>query len=112
MKNSKFFKAYRRQLTQRYINNFPPCTRRIIFEKIAEGKLYLQYDELGQGIVPALDDYFVLTSLNGFKENELFYIKPFYTGLKDRYVSCPLEKYLIYTWLFELLIEKNISTDD
>ena len=29
-------------------------------------------------------------------EKEKQYIKPYFTGLKDRYVSYPLDKYLIY----------------
>ena len=68
----------------------------LIVDKIARNKTYLQAKEIGQGIVPALDDYFILHSTEGYNEEEKQYIKPYYTGLKDRYVSYPLEKYLIY----------------
>lgn len=67
-----------------------------IVDKISRNKTYLQAKEIGQGIVPALDDYFILYSTDGYNEEEKRYIKPYYTGLKDRYVSYPLEKYLIY----------------
>ena len=67
-----------------------------IVDKISRNKTYLQAKEIGQGIVPALDDYFILYSTDGYNEEEKHYIKPYYTGLKDRYVSYPLEKYLIY----------------
>ena len=68
----------------------------LIVDKMARNKTYFQAKEIGQGIVPALDDYFILYGTEGYNEEEKQYIKPYYTGLKDRYVSYPLEKYLIY----------------
>ena len=67
-----------------------------IFDKIAKNKFFLVDDEIGQGIVPALDDYFIVTDKRHFSKEEQQYIKPFYTGLKDRFTSYSLEKYLIY----------------
>ena len=67
-----------------------------ILEKITNNKTYLQIKEIGQGIVPALDNYFILSDISNYNEKEKQYIKPYFTGLKDRYVSYPLDKYLIY----------------
>ena len=67
-----------------------------IFEKITNNKTYLTTKEIGQGIVPALDNYFIISDVSKFNEEEKQYIKPYYTGLKDRYVSYSLDKYLIY----------------
>ena len=59
---------------------------------------YLQTKELGQGIVGAPDECFLLqqNELNQFTENEKSYIKPYYTGLPDRYASKSSDKYIIY----------------
>ena len=59
---------------------------------------YLQTKELGQGIVGAPDECFLLqqNELNQFTEKEKQYIKPYYTGLPDRYASKTLDKYIIY----------------
>ena len=67
-----------------------------ILEKITNNKTNLQIKEIGQGIVPALDNYFILSDISNYNEKEKQYIKPYFTGLKDRYVSYPLDKYLIY----------------
>ena len=68
----------------------------LILDEIACGKACLTDKEIIQGIVPALDDYFMLQSMEGFTDDECKYIKEFYTGLKDRYVCGPVDKYLIY----------------
>lgn len=65
-------------------------------DKLTYGMGYLHSNEIIQGIVPALDDYFILETTDGFNSNEKSYIKPFFTGLKDRYESYAIEKYLIY----------------
>ena len=67
-----------------------------VLDVISLGKVYLTEKEIIQGIVPALDDYFLLQTKDGFSDSECQYIKEFYTGLKDRYVAGQIEKYLIY----------------
>lgn len=67
-----------------------------ILDKICKSKVYLEEKEIGQGIVPALDDYFIIYNLSNYNTGEIKYIKPFYTGIRDRYVGCPTEKFLIY----------------
>lgn len=67
-----------------------------ILDKICKSKVYLEEKEIGQGIVPALDDYFIIYNLSNYNTGEIQYIKPFYTGIRDRYVGCPTEKFLIY----------------
>ena len=77
-----------------------------IFDKISKGKIYLQDFEVIQGVVPALDDYFILPSRDGFSAAERKYIKEFYTGLRDRYARYATDKYLIY------MSAKNFSGSD
>lgn len=81
-----------------YFNNkiFTFSENNHIFEKIERNKTYLEEKEIGQGIVPALDDYFILYKIDNYNEEEKRYIKPYYTGIKDRFVSYPLDKYLVY----------------
>ena len=76
-----------------------------ILDRLSNNKTYFENCEIGQGIVPALDDFFILDDLSSYNDSELEYIKPFYTGIKDRYTSYPLEKYLIY------MSAKNFSSN-
>ena len=67
-----------------------------LLDKVAEGRKTLFPTEIIQGIVPALDEYFIVDSPKGFTLDERQFIKPFHTGLADRYLSLPVSKYLIY----------------
>jgi len=67
-----------------------------ILSKLCQGKTTLEPKEVGQGIVPALDDYFIITNPSIFNQEEQRYIVPFFTGVQDRYVSYNIDKYLIY----------------
>ena len=70
------------------------------------GDIYLGKNEVGQGIVPALDDYFIVKSLNKFNSKEKKYIKHWETGLLDRYSKYQNEIYLIY------LSDKNFKNEN
>ena len=70
----------------------------LLGKMLSHSHYYLQAKELGQGIVGAPDECFLLqqNELNQFTEKEKQYIKPYYTGLPDRYASKALDKYIIY----------------
>lgn len=67
-----------------------------IINKIKKDKTFLNPKEVGQGIVPALDDYFLVDNPCEYTSEEQKYIVPFYTGVLDRYSKYPVQKYLIY----------------
>ena len=67
-----------------------------IVEKIKLNKTYLNQKEVGQGIIPALDAYFIVEDPSVFSQEERKYIVPFHTGILDKYICYPIHKYLIY----------------
>ena len=67
-----------------------------LLSKIAQNKFFFNKSEVAQGIVPALDDYFIVNRLDKFSLEEKAFIKPFFTGIKNKYETCSIEKYLIY----------------
>jgi adenine-specific DNA-methyltransferase len=69
-----------------------------VLKIIEKNKIYFNDSEIGEGIVPALDRYFILkeNELSRFNSNEFKYIKPYYTSVDERYYSEQTKKYLIY----------------
>ncbi|TXE87556.1 class I SAM-dependent DNA methyltransferase [Campylobacter volucris] len=75
-----------------------------LFEKIQKyGKFYLDEKEVAQGIVPAIDEAFIIKDKDIFSEKEQCFIKEYYTGLSGKFYSDFTDKYLIY------LSKKNYS---
>ncbi|ELK6815930.1 class I SAM-dependent DNA methyltransferase [Campylobacter jejuni] len=83
--------------------NFTKSDYEELFNKIQKyGKFYLEESEVAQGIVPAIDEAFVIKDKNVFSKNEQCFIKEYYTGLSGKFSSFT-DKYLIY------LSNKNYS---
>ncbi|BEJ84901.1 class I SAM-dependent DNA methyltransferase [Campylobacter jejuni] len=84
--------------------NFTKSDYEELFNKIQKyGKFYLEESEVAQGIVPAIDEAFVIKDKNVFSKNEQCFIKEYYTGLSGKFYSSFTDKYLIY------LSNKNYS---
>ncbi|EAJ1769040.1 class I SAM-dependent DNA methyltransferase [Campylobacter jejuni] len=84
--------------------NFTKSDYEELFNKIQKyGKFYLEESEVAQGIVPAIDEAFVIKDKNVFSKNEQCFIKEYYTGLSGKFYSSFTDKYLIY------LTNKNYS---
>ncbi|HEF8730546.1 TPA: class I SAM-dependent DNA methyltransferase [Campylobacter jejuni] len=84
--------------------NFTKSDYEELFNKIQKyGKFYLEESEVAQGIVPAIDEAFVIKDKNVFSKNEQCFIKEYYTGLSGKIYSSFTDKYLIY------LSNKNYS---
>lgn len=84
--------------------NFTKSDYEELFNKIQKyGKFYLEESEVAQGIVPAIDQAFVIKDKNVFSKNEQCFIKEYYTGLSGKFYSSFTDKYLIY------LSNKNYS---
>lgn len=84
--------------------NFTKSDYEELFNKIQKyGKFYLEEREVAQGIVPAIDEAFVIKDKNVFSKNEQCFIKEYYTGLSGKFYSSFTDKYLIY------LSNKNYS---
>ncbi|EIK8755980.1 Eco57I restriction-modification methylase domain-containing protein [Campylobacter coli] len=84
--------------------NFAKSDYEELFNKIQKyGKFYLEESEVAQGIVPAIDEAFVIKDKNVFSKNEQCFIKEYYTGLSGKFYSSFTDKYLIY------LSNKNYS---
>lgn len=84
--------------------NFTKSDYEELFNKIQKyGKFYLEESEVAQGIVPAIDEAFVIKDKNVFSKNEQCFIKEYYTGLSGKFYSSVTDKYLIY------LSNKNYS---
>lgn len=84
--------------------NFTKSDYEELFNKIQKyGKFYLEKSEVAQGIVPAIDEAFVIKDKNVFSKNEQCFIKEYYTGLSGKFYSSFTDKYLIY------LSNKNYS---
>ncbi|ECO2691799.1 class I SAM-dependent DNA methyltransferase [Campylobacter jejuni] len=84
--------------------NFTKSDYEELFKKIQKyGKFYLEESEVAQGIVPAIDEAFVIKDKNVFSKNEQCFIKEYYTGLSGKFYSSFTDKYLIY------LSNKNYS---
>lgn len=84
--------------------NFTKSDYEELFNKIQKyGKFYLEESEVAQGIVPAIDEAFVIKDKNVFSKNEQCFIKEYYTGLSGKFYSTFTDKYLIY------LSNKNYS---
>ncbi|EAL5723905.1 TPA: class I SAM-dependent DNA methyltransferase [Campylobacter jejuni] len=84
--------------------NFTKSDYEEFFNKIQKyGKFYLEESEVAQGIVPAIDEAFVIKDKNVFSKNEQCFIKEYYTGLSGKFYSSFTDKYLIY------LSNKNYS---
>ena len=56
----------------------------------------LTEDEIVQGIIGAPDECFIVTDLSVFTDEEREFIKPYYTGLPNRYSCQKTDKYIIY----------------
>lgn len=67
-----------------------------ICEKLTENAIYLDDKSIAQGIIGAPDEAFIVSDLEKFNETEKQYIKPYYTGLGDKYKLCKTDKYIIY----------------
>ncbi|EOI2857871.1 Eco57I restriction-modification methylase domain-containing protein, partial [Campylobacter jejuni] len=77
--------------------NFTKSDYEELFNKIQKyGKFYLEESEVAQGIVPAIDEAFVIKDKNVFSKNEQCFIKEYYTGLSGKFYSSFTDKYLIY----------------
>lgn len=84
--------------------NFTKSDYEELFNKIQKyGKFYLEESEVAQGIVPAIDEAFVIKDKNVFSKNEQCFIKEYYTGLSGKFYFSFTDKYLIY------LSNKNYS---
>ncbi|EPA8948708.1 Eco57I restriction-modification methylase domain-containing protein [Campylobacter coli] len=84
--------------------NFTKSDYEELFNKIQKyGKFYLEEREVAQGIVPTIDEAFVIKDKNVFSKNEQCFIKEYYTGLSGKFYSSFTDKYLIY------LSNKNYS---
>ncbi|HEF1416399.1 TPA: Eco57I restriction-modification methylase domain-containing protein [Campylobacter jejuni] len=84
--------------------NFTKSDYEELFNKIQKyRKFYLEESEVAQGIVPAIDEAFVIKDKNVFSKNEQCFIKEYYTGLSGKFYSSFTDKYLIY------LSNKNYS---
>ncbi|EAJ8967337.1 class I SAM-dependent DNA methyltransferase, partial [Campylobacter coli] len=76
--------------------NFTKSDYEELFNKIQKyGKFYLEESEVAQGIVPAIDEAFVIKDKNVFSKNEQCFIKEYYTGLSGKFYSSFTDKYLI-----------------
>ncbi|EOH2094355.1 Eco57I restriction-modification methylase domain-containing protein, partial [Campylobacter jejuni] len=68
--------------------NFTKSDYEELFNKIQKyGKFYLEESEVAQGIVPAIDEAFVIKDKNVFSKNEQCFIKEYYTGLSGKFYS-------------------------
>ncbi|MDD6889668.1 MAG: N-6 DNA methylase [Bacteroidales bacterium] len=67
-----------------------------ICEKLTENAIYLDDKSIAQGIIGAPDEAFIVSDLEKFNETEKQYIKPYYTGLGDKYKLYKTDKYIIY----------------
>ncbi|EOH2215188.1 Eco57I restriction-modification methylase domain-containing protein, partial [Campylobacter jejuni] len=66
--------------------NFTKSDYEELFNKIQKyGKFYLEESEVAQGIVPAIDEAFVIKDKNVFSKNEQCFIKEYYTGLSGKF---------------------------
>ncbi|EOJ9182898.1 Eco57I restriction-modification methylase domain-containing protein, partial [Campylobacter jejuni] len=75
--------------------NFTKSDYEELFNKIQKyGKFYLEESEVAQGIVPAIDEAFVIKDKNVFSKNEQCFIKEYYTGLSGKFYSSFTDKYL------------------
>lgn len=86
--------------------NFSTSAVGDILRKISVGASHLSEGEVSQGLIGAPDECFLVDNTNNFNEDEKAYIKPFYTGLADKYVSQSLNAYIIY------LSKKNFPHSD
>ena len=62
----------------------------------AKSNAKLENDEIIQGIVGAPDECFIVSDLSSFTNEEKEFIKPYYTGLLNRYVCEKTNNYIIY----------------
>lgn len=67
-----------------------------ICAKMAENALYLEEKNIAQGIIGAPDDAFVISDPTKFSPEEQQYIKPYYTGLKNKYCLTDTDRFIIY----------------
>ena len=74
----------------------------VINKIISDKRLYLEDNEIGQGIVAAPDKCFIITDTSLFSEKELEYIKPYYTTV-ERYMYSKDNRKILY------LSDKNFS---
>lgn len=85
--------------------NFTKSDYEELFNKIQKyGKFYLEESEVAQGIVPAIDEAFVIKDKNVFSKNEQCFIKEYYTGLSGKFYSSFTDKYLIIC-LIKIILE-------
>lgn len=64
--------------------------------KMSENAFFLDGKNIAQGIIGAPDEAFIVSDLNKFTEIERQYIKPYYTGLQNKYRLNRADKYIIY----------------
>ncbi len=67
-----------------------------ICTKMTENALFLEEKLIAQGIIGAPDDAFVISDPTEFSLKERQYIKPYYTGLKNKYSLAQTDKFIIY----------------
>lgn len=67
-----------------------------ICKKMKKNAIFLEEKMIAQGIIGAPDEAFVITDPAQFTTAEQQYIKPYYTGLKNKYRLTRTDKFIIY----------------
>ncbi|QSI04299.1 hypothetical protein DYQ05_04800 [Treponema pedis] len=84
------------QCLDNYILFLNPKIAEVLNKIQTAGNTFFEKDEIIQGIVGAPDECFIVNDISNFSEAEQQFIKPYYTGLSDRYACKPTDKYIIY----------------
>lgn len=96
----------RKSLKDAYIEFTKPETEQIL-GKMYVNKVFLNDDEIGQGIVAAPDKCFILTNIDNYSAEEKTYIKPYYTTVEKYFL--PNEKRKIIYLSDKNFCDKNIK---
>lgn len=96
----------RQSLKDAYIEFIQPEIEQIL-GKIQTNKVFLNEDEIAQGIVAAPDKCFILTNIDNYSTEEKTYIKPYYTTVEKYFL--PSEKRKIIYLSDKNFCDKNIK---
>lgn len=78
------------------IFSFEENTVCAICAKMRENASFLEERMIAQGIIGAPDEAFIISNPTIFSTKEQQYIKPYYTGLKKKYILNQTDKFIIY----------------